>query len=157
MFGSQSGHTSMRKDILMLVLTASDRFSGLFLILFIVAPLLCHAQVAPRASLRGKVLDQNRAAIPGAKVIVDAKGRSARLATVTDQNGEFSLLLAPDDYLVKVVAAGFAEASQTISVGSTNSASLDVVLLVAGSSAIVTVASDMAGYQTEVISSARLA
>jgi catecholate siderophore receptor len=139
----------------MLILIASSRLIAPFLILFVVSPLLCHAQVAgPRASLHGKVLDQNRAAIPGAKVLVEAKGHSASFAAIADQNGEFSLPLPPDDYLVSVIAAGFAEAAKTISVGPTNAASLEVVLQVAGSSTIVTVASDVAGYQTEVISSA---
>src|SRR5919112_354253 len=93
------------------------RAFSLLLILFVAGTLVCQAQVpAPQSTLRGKVLDPNRAAVAGANVIVEAKGRAANFSAVTDQNGEFSLELDLGEYLVRVVADGFSEASETLSV-----------------------------------------
>ena len=61
---------------------------GLFLIWGAFSPSRADVE-NPRSSLRGRVLDQNRAAIPGAKVLVEATGISAVTSAVTDQNGEF--------------------------------------------------------------------
>ena len=115
---------------------------------------LSHAQVpAPRSTLRGKVLDPNRAAVAGANVVVEAKGHAAKFSTVTDQNGEFSLELDLGEYLVTVVADGFSEASETLSVSQHRNESLEVVLQIAGSVSNVTVVAT-GDYQTENIGSA---
>ncbi len=82
-----------------------------------------------------------------------AQGRAASLTALTDQNGEFSLSLDPGEYVLQVAAAGFGETKQMVNVGRVNDTPLEVVLQVAGASAVVIV-SDTAGYQTEVIGSA---
>ena len=110
---------------------------------------LAHAQ----ATLRGKVFDPNRAVIPGATVVAEAKARASRFSAVTDQSGEFSLALEPGEYTITAVAQGFAEASQVVRLEPNASASLEVVLQVAGSTISVTV-SDVANYQTQVVGSA---
>ncbi|MGB9178972.1 MAG: TonB-dependent siderophore receptor [Pyrinomonadaceae bacterium] len=134
--------------------TGSSRLLSLILILLTGGTLLCHAQVvATQSSFQGKVLDPNRAVVAGASIVVEAKGRPDTFSAVSDRNGEFSLSLEPGEYTLKIVATGFAEASQTVSVGRTASGSIEIVLQVAESSASVTV-SDVSGYQTEVISSA---
>src|SRR5215210_7799476 len=80
----------------MLRATASNRLVQLLLILLVNGTLLCHAQVGPtQATLRGRVLDPNRALVAGAKIIAEAKGRAASFSAVTDERGEFSLTLAP--------------------------------------------------------------
>jgi catecholate siderophore receptor len=130
------------------------RSLSLFLILFVTGTLLCQAQVmSPESTLRGKVLDPNRAAVAGATVIVEAKGRSANFSAVTDQNGEFALELGPGEYLIRIEASGFAEVSQPVSLSQTRSASLEVVLQVAGTASSVTVIAS-GDYQTESIGSA---
>jgi catecholate siderophore receptor len=99
------------------------------------------------------VLDQNRAAVAGASVIAQDKSRSASFSATTDQNGEFSLVVEPGEYTVRVVATGFSEASQPVSLSQTETASLEVVLQVGELSSGVTVLGT-ADYQTDVISSA---
>ena len=106
-----------------------------------------------RSSLRGRVLDQNRAAIPGATVRIEGVGASNGVSTVTDQNGEFSLMLEPGDYTVRVSVAGFSDASQTIRLNQESNPFLEVILQVAGADSSVTIV-DPGGYQTEAIASA---
>jgi catecholate siderophore receptor len=98
------------------------------------------------------VLDPNRAAIAGARISVTDQKRRASKSAVTDQNGEFALLLEPGEYTLKVAANGFAETNQTISVGGP-AAALEILLQVAGSSNTVTV-SDPRTYRVETVSSA---
>jgi catecholate siderophore receptor len=115
---------------------------------------LSQAQVAAtQFSLRGKVLDQNRAAVAGAEITVVAKGRHHSFSTVTDQNGEFSLALEPDEYSLRIVAQGFSEVLQTVKVTQAGAEPLEIVLQVAGYSGMVTVAGAPASYQTEIVSS----
>jgi catecholate siderophore receptor len=138
----------------MLLSTALSRLLHASLILLLTGTLLCQAQVMTnQSSLRGKVLDPNRAVVAGARVVAQAKGRSSSFSAVTDLNGEFSLALKPGEYTLKVVAEGFSEAAQTVDLGRTDSVSLEIVLQIAGTTNSVTV-SDSGGYQTEVISSA---
>ena len=106
-----------------------------------------------RSLLRGRVLDQNGAAIPGAKVIAEANGISGSVTAVTDQNGEFSLTLEPGEYVVRVAGNGFSDASQTIRLNQGSNPFLEVILQVAGATSSVTVV-DVGPYQTDAIGSA---
>ncbi|HEY0321346.1 MAG TPA: TonB-dependent siderophore receptor [Pyrinomonadaceae bacterium] len=133
--------------------TALSRVLQSFLFILITGTLLAHAQVTTQPSIRGKVLDPNRAAVAGASVKAEAKGRSAGFSATTDENGEFSLVVEPGEYVLRVVASGFSEASQTVSLSQTGIAALEVVLQVAGLDGSVTVLGG-GEYQTDVISSA---
>ncbi len=113
---------------------------------------LCNAQ-AITARLEGKVLDQNRAAVPGATIIAVAKGTTTKVSIVTDQSGEFSLMLAPDQYILKISAKGFSQTSQTINLKQNAADSVEIVLQIAGASAIVTVG-DNENYKVEATNSA---
>ena len=93
---------------------------------------LCNAQ-AITARLHGKVLDQNRAAVPGATVVAVAKGTTTKVSVVTDQGGEFSLMLAPGQYTLKISAKGFSQTSQTINLKQNAADSVEIVLQIAGS------------------------
>jgi catecholate siderophore receptor len=124
------------------------------LLLLLTCALLAQAQVTARTSIRGKVLDPNRAAVAGASVIAEAEGRSASFSATTDQNGEFSLTLEPGEYTVRAAAEGFSEASQAVSLGQSGSASLEIMLQVSGVAGSVTVLGAGGVYQTEVIGSA---
>lgn len=130
----------------------------LSLTFLITGTLVCLAQNvgAPiaQSSLRGRVLDPDRAAIAGAEIAVQATKRTASFSATTDQNGEFSLALAPGEYEVRVRADDFSENSQTIVVGRAATKPLEIVLELAGSSTDVTVVDTTPRYQTEVISSA---
>ena len=126
----------------------------LSLLLLLTCTLLAQAQVTTKTSIRGKVLDQNRAAVAGASVVAEAVGRSASFSATTDQNGEFSMTLEPGEYTVRAVAEGFAEASQKVSLGQSSGASLEIVLQVSGVAGSVTVVGAGGVYQTEVIGSA---
>jgi catecholate siderophore receptor len=107
--------------------------------------------VSTRSLLRGRVLDQNRAAIPGAKVVAAAV--SGNTSVVTDENGEFSVMLETGEYTVRVTVAGFSDASQTIRLNQERNPFLEVVLQVAGADSSVIVV-EPGGYQTVAIRSA---
>jgi catecholate siderophore receptor len=110
------------------------------------------AELLAQAQLRGKVLDPNRAAVAGAQVTAIRKGLPSS-STVTNINGEFSLVLEAGEYTLKISAPGFADATQTIKSKPTNFEPLEIILQVEGYSATVTV-TDMAGYQTFAVHSA---
>jgi catecholate siderophore receptor len=71
---------------------------------------------ASKSLLQGKVLDPSRAAIAGAHISAIWEGRSATESAVSDQNGEFSLVLQPGNYTLHIDATGFSEASRPIDV-----------------------------------------
>jgi len=129
-----------------------NRFIHFVLILTMAAG-YCLAQTArPDEILRGRVLDPNRAAIVGARVVVEGTNLT-KVAAITDGKGEFSLLLEPGEYSLKVAANGFSETSQTIRSELTGFAPLEIILPIAQSSATVNI-TDMAGYQSVKVSSA---
>src|SRR5262245_19645096 len=72
---------------------------------------------AGMTEVRGKVLDSNRAAIVGARIIVRPSGSSL----LTDGQGEFSLALPAGNYTLEFAADNFASASKSISVGANKS------------------------------------
>lgn len=127
----------------------------LFGVILAAGVLVCQAQEAgtTQVRLQGKVLDQNRAAVAGAKVTAAARNRSASLSTATDQNGEFSFPVEPGEYTVKVLANGFSESSQTVNVRQSFAEPLEIVLQVAGANAVVTVG-DESSYKVESVLSA---
>ena len=131
-----------------------SRLLQLLLLLLLACPSPARAEMAAQLSLRGRVLDPNGAAVAGAHVTAEAKGRAAVYSATTDQNGEFVLAVVPGEYVVKVIADGFSEASQTVNLSQQGGASLEVTLRVAGVDGSVTVFSTSGGYQTEVTGSA---
>ena len=143
------------KVLIMFISKALGRFLHAFLFFLVAGVVPSYGQGGPpQSSLRGRVLDPNRAVVAGAQVFAEAKGRPPGVTAVTDQNGEFSLALEPGEYSVRVSAPGFAEASQAVSLGRGGSATtLEVVLQVAGAASTVTV-TDSAGYQVEAVASA---
>ena len=127
---------------------------ALSLILLVSGVLPCAAQApVDLPSIHGKILDQNRAAIAGARI--NAQGSQASLSVVSDRNGNFSLTLAPGEYTLTACADGFAETSRTVKLKPTASESLEIVLPIAGSTATVTImAADALGYRAQEMSSA---
>jgi catecholate siderophore receptor len=140
----------------MLCLTASSSrlLLSLLFILFVGATLAGAQVVTTRSLIRGRVLDPNGAAVVGAKVVADAEGRGARLSTTTARNGEFSMPVEPGEYTLRVAAVGFSEASQTVKLSGEESATVEVVLQVAGLDGSVTVQGDGGSYRTDAVASA---
>src|SRR5215467_5588247 len=88
---------------------------------------------SPQCSIRGRVLDPTRAPIAGAQVTVLRDGASSGASAVSDQVGEFSFLVEPGSYSLKVVAEGFQEISRPVSVTQTASEQLEFALQIAQS------------------------
>jgi len=138
---------------------SSSRLNIVFFLILIAAPLLSGVTLAQEASsnkalLQGRVLDQDRAAIPGAELSVQQKGSKSSTSTVTNARGEFTLKVDPGESILTVLADGFAAVQRPVNVtNSTQSEPLDITLEIANASAIVTI-SDTAGYLAEVVSSA---
>jgi catecholate siderophore receptor len=110
----------------------------------------CPAQSQDARTLRGIVLDPNRAAISGARVSAEKIEASA----VTDDHGEFLIALPASDVTITVEAEGFASTTRALK-ASTASETIEVVLPLAASTATVTIiGTDTFGYRTEALSSA---
>lgn len=127
---------------------------NLSLFFLVAGVMICQAQAAlDQSSIRGKVLDQNRAAIAGARITV--QGPQGNLSIVSDRDGYFSLTLSPGEYTVTASAVGFAQTSRTIKLKPTAAESLEIVLPLAGATATVTImGADTLGYRAQAMSSA---
>lgn len=130
------------------------RRTSLLLILLVAAALPCAAQTVSRsASIRGRVIDQSRAVLPGATIRAEAKARAASISAVSDENGEFVLAVPPGEYTVHIVANGFSETSRPVSLNQSSNISLEVVMQVAGTESSVTIVGT-GDYQTDAVLSA---
>ena len=93
------------------------------LLLLLFAATRVPAQTKPvDARLTGRVADRRGDAINAARVTIKATrpselaaGRAIAQTVMTDSNGQFSLALAPDNYELSVMAAGFTEFNRLIS------------------------------------------
>lgn len=117
-----------------------------YLGLLLVVALLPLRAAPPASAVQGKILDQSRAPIAGARVVLSPDGKTAGFATVSSQSGEFSFRPDPGGYRLVVSADGFLDSSQQLTVSSTPSAALEVILQVSGQRTTVTV-TETAGYQ----------
>ncbi len=100
-----------------------------------VSSVSCYGQQAATATLSGRVVDRNQAAIAGARITVTSVATSARREVTTNTDGLYVLAgLAPGDYVVKVQAEGFStrtsESAVTLQVG--QSKTMDATLEVGG-------------------------
>ncbi len=67
------------------------------------------------ATLAGAVTDPSGALVPGARVLLRAKGSGEQRSTVSGEQGGFEFCgLAPGEYVVSVTAAGFEAASTLV-------------------------------------------
>jgi len=112
-----------------------------------------NTQSNPSAKIRGKVLDPTQAAIVGATVTATSDGGAAAASVMTDANGEFSLLVPPGTYMLKVSASAFTEFSQSVSLAAAGSEPLEFILQVAPLRTDLTVTSSPS-YRVEASSSA---
>lgn len=119
-------------------------------LLFLIIPI--KAQSTGEHVLRGRILDQNRAAIPEASVSVTAPGFPSS-KTVTDQMGQFVFSLPSGQYQIAAVAQGFAETTETIRFDPHWSRELELILPVFANAASVTI-TETAGYAVSAVTSA---
>ena len=122
-------------------------------VVLISGTILCQAQTAAKFQLRGKVFDQNRAVVAGAKITATGKNSSKIFTVITDQNGEFTLEIEPGEYKFRTIAKGFTEFSQTVSLTRDSRDLAEITLQIAGANAVVNV-SDTAAYQVNAVTSA---
>ena len=134
--------------------SSGSRVIALLVAVLFTASLVCQAQqpgaLGEKILVRGRVVDSNRAAVPGARV--SARSAHPTVDVVTDQNGEFSLSLEPGEYSVKVMAEGFLDSPAKLDARQPGQ-TLEVMLEVGIPSATVTV-TDLGGYQIGAVSSA---
>src|ERR1700755_302546 len=103
--------------------------------------------------IHGRVLDQNKAVVAGAKVTATAKEGGSALSAVTDQNGEFTFNVAPGEYKVTVEAKYFEQAPQSVDARQSDADSLEIMLYVKPSVDTVEIV-DTSNYRVDSINSA---
>ncbi len=106
-----------------------------------------------RFTLRGRVLDPSRSPLPGARITATPDQQGETASTVSDQSGNFALLLDYDRYTVKISADGFVDIVQQLNAVGDAGDRREFVLQVAGVQETVSV-SAAADYGTTVVTSA---
>jgi TonB-dependent receptor len=107
-----------------------------------------------RGAIAGTVKDASNAVLPGARVELDQKGRSA----VSDQQGQFLLQnLAPGTYKVQVSYVGFSPFETSVTVVAGQTVQVDPVLKVQIQNEVVTVSGDRSFGEVEAINIERTA
>jgi Carboxypeptidase regulatory-like domain/TonB dependent receptor len=97
----------------------------------------------PRGSLRGMVQDSSGAAVPSAKIVVQAVDSSLQRETTSDDRGEFRIEdLPPGTYHLVVNAKGFAEARSDVKVAVSSVREMTVRLKLQGLQQSVTLDED---------------
>ena len=121
----------------------------IFVLLVLLAPMSLHAQDV-RGRLTGKVVDPNKAAVPGAAVKVTDVARNATVALTTNDDGLFQAnYLLSGTYQVVVEMAGFKKYIQDgVQIQINESRELDIVLEVGGTTETVTVTAEAANLNT---------
>jgi catecholate siderophore receptor len=142
----------VRISIVALFSPKSRYYAGLWAaILLIAAAINCLGQSKDRV-ITGIVVDQNHAAIAGARVT--ATGESTA-TSVSDRNGEFSLPVAPGQNEMRIEAEGFAPAMRPLAVVSADSERIEIVLAIASSTAVVTISeTETLGYRANALETA---
>jgi catecholate siderophore receptor len=140
----------MQQEIQMTFRRPYARLLGSALLTLLSLPL---AALPPSVQTQGKVLDQSRAPLAGARIVFSAVGKTTGFSTISTQSGDFSLGLEPGEYNLVISVDGFLDAKQKVTIGDKIGSPLEIVLQVAAQSYSVTV-SESAGYQVITSSSA---
>jgi catecholate siderophore receptor len=133
-------------------LSVSTKNALIVISAFFCFTLAAKAQTNGQPALQGRILDQNRAAIPGASVTVTAPGLPSR-TTVTDRTGQFLFSLPAGQYQITAVADGFAETTESIRFDPQSRLEIELILPVLSTGASVTI-TDTAGYVVTAVTSA---
>ncbi len=110
-------------------------------LLFAFSATAIFAQATATAELRGRVLDPNGAAVPGATVTATNNSKGTTRTVTTDSDGNYVILsLPPSIYTVKVNASGFATKTfNNVSLEVGQQLALEVSLAVGQTGAVVDV------------------
>jgi catecholate siderophore receptor len=100
-----------------------------FLLLYSDVPAAAH-QLRP--ALHGKVLDASRSPLPGVRITAVPEPSGLAASTVSDRAGEFTLLLEPGRYTIKISADGFIDLVHQIDVAGDSGERREFVLQIAG-------------------------
>lgn len=106
------------------------------------------------ARIRGRVLDQNSAAVARATVTALNKVTKQISSTATGFSGEFTFVLGPGEYVIEVTANGFNSVSRQVTVSATADEVIEISLEIGTATAIVTVTDSGSLYQTGIVYSA---
>ena len=107
------------------------RFNILFLgtLAILIATAVPTRSQSTKASLVGRVLDQNQATIMGAQVTLSGKGANKKRTSVTDVDGSFQFNeLTPGEYELSAIGRGFSLTEKTIVLKSGEIGLIDVTL-----------------------------
>ena len=129
-----------------------SRFRVLGALLFSASLGLLQAE-PPREPVQGKILDQTRSPIPGARIVATPEGRTSGASAASGAAGDFSLLLEAGKYQLTVSADGFKDTSRSVAVGDGANAPIEVLLPVSEQHTVMTV-TEAAGYQVIATSTA---
>jgi catecholate siderophore receptor len=130
-----------------------NQTAAVIALIFLCALLTSGQTVALETYLTGSVCDPNHAAVHGAEVTVMSTALSRTVRT--DEHGSFMISLPHGDYIVRATATGFEVTTTRVRLTEYASASIEIILPVAGSTEVVTiVAADGVGYQADAINSA---
>ena len=108
------------------------------------------AQTAISGGLTGVVADPSGAALQNADVEIKQISKGTTRSTRTNRDGVYRFFfLAPDQYLVTVIAPGFEVANRTVTVSVRQTTSVDFMLKVGSAKSTVEVKADAPLLQTE--------
>ena len=123
---------------------------ALFLLTIFAFP--AFTQTVNKASIRGKISDQNKAAILGAKITVINESTGLQRDAVTNENGNYTFAELPltGIYKITVSNSGFSDAEKSnIELRANEAATVDIILFPQGTSNEVTVAGTTESLQTD--------
>ena len=126
--------------------------SSLFLLVLAILPVISFAQTIDTATIRGKILDQNKAVIVGANVAVTNESTGLNRNAVTDDNGIYTIANLPltGKYKITFSGSGFSdEVKSDIQLRAGEAASIDVTLFPQGSRSVVDVSGTTDSVQTD--------
>ncbi|HVB37742.1 MAG TPA: carboxypeptidase regulatory-like domain-containing protein, partial [Vicinamibacterales bacterium] len=110
------------------------------------------AQALDTATIRGRVIDQTGAGIPGVGIVVTNTDTALTRTTVTDQGGYYSVAGLPltGEYRVDFSKSGFAEkALEHIGLRAGESAAFNVTMLASGGTTTITVYGTTSGVRSD--------
>src|ERR1700757_759998 len=101
------------------------------------------AQTAISGGLTGVVIDPSGAVLQNANVEIEQDSKGTTRSTRTNRDGVYRFFfLAPDQYLVTVIAPGFEAANRTVAVSVGQISSVDFTLKIGSAKSTVAVKAD---------------
>jgi catecholate siderophore receptor len=129
------------------------RLLGALSLIALFIPVVFATSLAPKTTVRGRIVDQNRAIVVGASITFTNASAGSSVSTSSGSEGEFTLSLEPGDYILEVKAEGFSSLSRRLRVSPEDKDTIELSLEIASTTAIVTV-SDSDSLQGSTIFSA---